>query len=399
MNIAYLYPSVNPLKGGVERVTYTVSKWLINLNGGGQNHRFKCFFIGLKNSEEDEAVMTYLPDTSREDTPENVSFFLDWLKRNEIDIVINQGAMPGSNSCALVYHAHEVGVKVVNCIHQSLLDTIRNFTVTYRTRLLSHHLLWLSPILRIPLVNKVIVNMYLQKVRPHFDTLVNNSDAVVLLSPSFKPDLETIVGRKVENVFAIPNPLSFQPKRDVDFGKKKKAVLYVGRIDTIQKKVDLLLCIWSKVCHKHTDWCLKIVGYGGEVDDLKQLAKRLNCINYSFEGKQEPIKYYEEASIFTMTSSYEGFGIVLVEALQMGVVPIAFDSYCSAKDIIEDGRNGYLVRPFEVESYANKLELLMNSNDERQVMAERAILSARKFSIEKVGCQWVELFEKLKDKI
>lgn len=391
MNIAYLYPSINPLHGGIERATYIISRYLTNR--GGENH---CFFIGLKNSDEpDEDNMVYLPDRTREDTTENIMFFLDWLRQNIIDIVINQGAMPGSNSCALVYHAREAGVKVVNCIHQSLLDPIRNFPVVYNRKLVQHHLHWLIPILRLSLVNKAMVKLYCNKVYRHFDTLTKNSDAVVLLSPSFKDDFETIIGRKAENVYAIPNPLSFQPTDEIDFHKKEKCLLYVGRIDTVQKKVDLLLHIWSLVCHKHTDWCLQIVGYGGEVEELQQLAKKLNCINFSFEGKQNPLKYYEKASIFAMTSSCEGFGIVLVEALQMGVVPIAFNSYCSVRDIIEDGSNGYLVNPFDIQKYAKTVERLMDSESERKSMAERAIISAQKFTVERTGKQWIDLFEKL----
>ena len=105
------------------------------------------------------------------------------------------------------------------------------------------------------------------------------------------------------------------------------------------------------MCHKYEDWSLIIVGGGRQLDEMRQLAANLKLVNVKFEGFQDPKSYYERASIFCMTSSYEGFGIVLVEAMQYGVVPMAFNSYISVTDIIENGVMVFLIEPFDIDAY------------------------------------------------
>lgn len=134
MKIAYLYPSINPNKGGIERVTYVVSRYLMSKG-------FICFFIGLQQKrDEREPEMVYLPDKGQENTPRNIEFFLKFLREKQIDIVINQGAMFKSNSCELAYKAKLANVKVVNCIHNSLLDPLRHLETAYSNKIKKYKL-------------------------------------------------------------------------------------------------------------------------------------------------------------------------------------------------------------------------------------------------------------------
>ena len=93
-----------------------------------------------------------------------------------------------------------------------------------------------------------------------------------------------------------------------------------------------------------------------------------------------------------MTSAYEGWGITLTEAQQMGVVPIAFDSYSSLHDIIEDGKNGVTVNNNDFEEYVEKLLWLMDHEEDRCGMAREAIVSSRRFSLEVILDRWENLF-------
>ena len=111
-------------------------------------------------------------------------------------------------------------------------------------------------------------------------------------------------------------------------------------------------------------------------------------------GFQKPEPYYNKAKIFCMTSLYEGFGLVLVEAMKYGVVPFAFKSYPNVVDIINDGKDGVLVSPFDVEEYASKLRELMTNPDKLQVLSKQAEMKSREFSIEKIGLRWEVLFKK-----
>ena len=87
--------------------------------------------------------------------------------------------------------------------------------------------------------------------------------------------------------------------------------------------------------------------------------------------------------------------MVLVEAQSNGVVPIAYNSYASATDIINDGENGFLVKAFDEDEYVKKLMLLMRDKELRLRMAESAMASVRKFDSRKIAQQWIDLFEKL----
>lgn len=384
MNILFLYPSINPNKGGIERVTYVLSKYL-------KSQGLNCFYLGLKQKNDmPEEEMNYLPDMSNEFTDTNRNFFLSFIKDNSIDVVINQGGMYGSKASLLSFEARKVGVKVINCIHNSLLDGYRHLDVTYSSRISKYKLDWAKKYISSKSFKKFIVFLIKMRTRNYYRQLVKNSDAVVLLSDSFKPDLQAITKMTCDNVFSISNPLSY--KLDCDINNKSKTVLYVGRINTAQKKVDLLLNIWAKICHNHLDWNLKIVGYGIETENLKTKAKELNLVNYSFEGKKDPRNYYKEASIFTMTSAYEGFGIVLTEAMQYGVVPIAFDSFASVHDII-DKNCGVLVKPFDLDMYAEAIDSLMLNPTLLHKMSSSVRRKSESFTLEKIGKKWIELFK------
>ena len=147
---------------------------------------------------------------------------------------------------------------------------------------------------------------------------------------------------------------------------------------------------------RFSDWKLRIVGYGEDEGYYRRLTKKLNLQNVSFEGKKDPFEYYRTASLFMMTSAHEGFGIVLLEAQQMGAVPIAFDSFATVHDIITDGVNGFLVQDGDIQAYASKMQTLMDDAGMRKQMAEAGIQMLDRFSVENITQKWNDLFESLK---
>lgn len=106
-------------------------------------------------------------------------------------------------------------------------------------------------------------------------------------------------------------------------------------------------------------------------------------------------KYYEESEILVMTSIFEGFGLVLTEAMSRGCVPIAFDSFKSVHDIVETGRNGMLIKPYKVHEYANGLYWLVQNAHQLKLMSTAAQETIAKLDIETIGNKWITLFEKL----
>ena len=176
---------------------------------------------------------------------------------------------------------------------------------------------------------------------------------------------------------------------------KTKTLLYVGRIDFSQKRVDILIEIWNRLFKKFPEWKMVIVGAGPDLAKAKEIANNLGTQRIYFEGRQNPEPFYEKASIFCMTSSFEGFGLVLVEAQTYGVVPVAFNSFASVSDIIQNGETGFLVDPFDKKKYVEVLSDLMNNKEKLLSISKNCMEAAKKFNLEEIGNQWIDLFNSL----
>ena len=98
-----------------------------------------------------------------------------------------------------------------------------------------------------------------------------------------------------------------------------------------------------------------------------------------------------------MTSCYETFRLVLLEAMNYGVVPIAFNSYPNLKDIIENDKDGCIIAPFNINEYADKLLMMMKNERELTRLRENAKMKIGKYNIGLIGCKWIELFSYLKN--
>jgi len=142
----------------------------------------------------------------------------------------------------------------------------------------------------------------------------------------------------------------------------------------------------------YPDWSLKIVGDGEEKATVMKLAENMKLKNVYFEGYQNPIKYYEEAAIFCMTSAYEGFGMVLIEAMAYKTVPIAFNSFLSVTDIIVHNSNGILVKPFDKNEYVNEICKLIEDSSYREKLSREAQRSVKRFASDEIINDWFSLF-------
>ena len=120
-------------------------------------------------------------------------------------------------------------------------------------------------------------------------------------------------------------------------------------------------------------------------------------MNYVYHHKSVDHVYekYSESSIYVLSSRYEGFGLVLVEAMGTGLPVVSFACPCGPRDIIEDGVSGYLVEAGDVRKMAEKICYLIENRDVRESMGQAAIARAGMFSRDQVMHRWIELFESL----
>jgi glycosyltransferase involved in cell wall biosynthesis len=199
---------------------------------------------------------------------------------------------------------------------------------------------------------------------------------------------------ELHNICVIPDPLSFIPTQKSPLTEKR--VIAVGRY-VYQKGFDLLLQAWAKIEKQYSDWQLAIFG-DGDRTPYEQLVKELgiDSSRCHLNGATTNIQQeYVNSSLFVFSSRFEGFGMVLVEAMACGLPVISFACPCGPKDIIKDGVDGLLVENGRVEALADALACLMGDKHLRLSMAEAGVRNVQRFGLDNIAGRWKSLFESL----
>lgn len=199
---------------------------------------------------------------------------------------------------------------------------------------------------------------------------------------------------ELDNVCVIPNPLSFIPQ---NFSKlTEKRVIAVGRY-CHEKGYDLLLKAWRIVQNSIADWRLEVYGEG----DRSQYDEMISSLNIDrhrciLHGRSSNIQdEFEKSSLAVCSSKFEGFGLVITEAMSCGLPVVSFDCPWGPRAIIQDGEDGLLVENGNVEKLAEALIMMIQHPEMRSKMAAKAIENVQRFSIEKIAEKWRSLFDSL----
>lgn len=188
-----------------------------------------------------------------------------------------------------------------------------------------------------------------------------------------------------KNIRVIPNPII---KIGEVENKREKVILSVGRLIST-KHFDRLISIFSRI--NNHEWKLIIVGGDAlKQQNSKLLQQQINRMglqnNILLTGTQKNIEtYLLKASLFAFTSSSEGFPNVIGEAMSAGLPVVAYDCVAGPSDMIEDGKNGYLIPLFDDVTFEEKLRYLIENEEERVIMGTYARESIKKFSVENIG--------------
>lgn len=199
---------------------------------------------------------------------------------------------------------------------------------------------------------------------------------------------------ELSNVVAIPDPLSFQPSSRSELGNKR--VIAVGRY-SYEKGYDMLLSAWKKVAQECPGWRLDIFG-DGDKSSLEQLIVSLNIDRdtCALHGRTSDIeKEYVDSSLFVCSSRFEGFGMVIVEAMACGLPVVSFDCPWGPGSIISDGRDGVLVENANVDALADKIIQVLSAKDYMHELAQNAVDKSKKYRLESIALKWKSLFESL----
>jgi glycosyltransferase involved in cell wall biosynthesis len=197
---------------------------------------------------------------------------------------------------------------------------------------------------------------------------------------------------ELQSICVIPDPLSFLPTQHSPLTEKR--VIAVGRY-VYQKGFDLLLQAWAKIEKNHSDWQMAIYGDGNR-EPYEQQMKELGIDSgrCHLNGPTADIqKEYVNSSVFVFSSRFEGFGMVLVEAMACGLPVVSFACPCGPKDIVKDGDDGLLVENGNLNALTDSLIRLMGDADLRRRMAANGIKNVQRFSMMHIAERWKGLFE------
>lgn len=214
-------------------------------------------------------------------------------------------------------------------------------------------------------------------------------DRLVVLTESARRDWP-----EISRVTLIPDPLPFRVNTVSRVSRKR--VISIGRY-AYEKGNDLLLRAWAIVEKHCQDWTLDIYGMGQQ-RPYRQLMGELGIdeSRCRLHGSLRDVSAeYLCSSVFALPSRFEGFGLVVIEAMACGLPVVAFDCENGPRNILTQGKTGFLVPCFDVAAFADRLMCLMTDMPLRRQMGIAAKAASAPYAIEDVARQWKELFDSL----
>ncbi|MFV0210965.1 glycosyltransferase [Empedobacter falsenii] len=384
MNILFLLGTY-PNYGGVEKVTTFLSNEFVKNNINVSIISFRCDIPSLL-EELDDRINYYQFPQKKVLSLKNINFLNKIILNKNIDIILNQWCLPFYVTILCQIAIRNTNCKLYSLQHSppnqnSYIQKINNEIVKNGSSLKFKFIL--------SIVN-IITKFSLKYV-------YNNSDKFIILSESFiKSFIEFVNIDNSNKLIVIPNPLTIPTNEDYNiFKNKKNEIIYVGRVNFKEKKVNRVVEVWSFLEKKFPSWSLRIVGDGPDLKKLKILSQNLNLKKVSFEGFSNPVEFYKSSKILILMSEYEGFGLVVLEGGNYGAVPVVYGSYDAVFDIIDNNKNGLIISKkdkFPVEEVANSIENLIMDDVLLENMSREAIKKSKSFEKEAIINLWIKLF-------
>jgi len=237
------------------------------------------------------------------------------------------------------------------------------------------------------------LGVYPQVLRDEIKATYPRLDAVVSLTSADAKAYRKLIGRRTK-VLQMPNAV---PKiADVRSTGHNKVVIAAGRLSR-QKGFDRLLDAWAVVAEKHPDWELRIFGDGPLRDDLVQQIERLGVVKtvrlMGYTGRLA--HEMADASIYAMASRFEGFPMVLLEAMKCGLPIATLDFRNGPRDLITPGVDGIIVTNHDTAALGAAINELIEDDDRRLAMGAAAVEKSRQFSIDRLAEEWEQIFKQL----
>lgn len=375
-----------PGYGGIEIVTTCLANELVE-----QYHIILC---SLKQENEEELlprldsriIYRPLPVTTSKYNSDNLHAFQQILHDEGVDLVVYQDSYAPNEYLPLSINK-DSGIKLIVAEHSSPCYARRWLYIKLTSTP------WWNIVRKAASLYYGAKGVYISLKRR--TALYKHCDRYILLSQSLRQEfLQNSFVKDTGKLDTISNPVSYTP-RPLALKEKKKQVLFVGQF-AYDKGIGYLLRIWQKIARHAGEWELVLVGDGAMMNETKRFIAQNNLPRVSIEGYRNNVQdYCRDASILCMCSSFEGFPMVLPEAMCSGAVPIAFSSFTAIDDIFTDGISGYKIPCFDEGIYADRLLHLIKDKELRLNMARAALQQAEAFKLSSIINKWTEIIEQL----
>ena len=371
----------NAEDGGVQRISRVLSEELTLLG-------FEVLYLSTASTKAPaQTDVHFLPDVEIA-TENNISALHTFLKEKEIDVFLNHSGFNDKTLRLLAGVPEDVKVisvhhNCIRCLYERYADMFRINRGALINRVVNTFGLWW-----------LVKRLYLVRNTFLWNKMLGLSDAAVLYFESFAEELYDLNGIKSEKIKIITNPSPFDLKEEAS-ERFSKNIVYVGRIEENQKRIDRLLTLWSRLHQAFPDWTFDMVGDGSYLSTAKAKAKELGLDRITFHGKQDPLPYWDKADLFTLTSDFEGFGMVLMEAQSRGVVPITFNCFSAVHQLVNDNVSGYIINDFDEEEMFEKTAELMRDVDKLRSFKQNAVKSTGPYDRKVIAQKWVDLFNEI----
>ena len=380
---------VSSVRGGVERVTDVLAT-------GFRKKGHNVYLISLWGPKDNDTLADnqFVLPSSEANSLDNRNFMINFIHEYNIQIIINQSEVAPLLD---MLSGFKNIIPIISVMHadpaiylKSVVDNWDRWK--YQSGSIKFYTFYLYWYLRKCYQLYTRGKYGKNKLKRRYEL----STKVVLLSKRCIESYRKISGiNDIDKIEVIPNPINFS--EIVPPEKKEKIILFVGRL-CFQKRLDRLINVWHRI-KNHNGWKILVLGDGEDRAFYENMCKKINLQDIEFKGLTESYSYYQKASILCVTSTHEGFSLVLVEALAHEVIPISFNSFEPVYDIIKPEKTGFIIPSFSLSSYKSVLEKLIFNESLRETIRfniRKDKLKDNPFQLQTVVNQWISLLNNIR---
>ena len=386
MNIMFMFDfPIIANNGGVQRVTAVLAKELVRRG-------YKVCFLSTSTAKHQDTGMevnVLCRQYHLSDKSDMTCQAKDLAEKLKIDVVINQSF---SYEAVSILNTFPSGIFKVSVFHSQPFATYKKERFILqgltKTNSLAGSIFKYVGILAPCLVR----NYYIKEARDIFTRLIDVSDKYCLLSKVYQDRIRRFIPNvPISKLTTINNPNTFLNIDIDDKIERENVLLFVGRIENSSKNIYDFVRVCKMLMKHNPDWRAVVVGDGPDLQQMKLFARELTVERISFEGNQTNVgEYYAKAKFICCTSNYEGWPMVLVEAMQFGCVPVSYETFEAVHDIIDDGKTGFVVDK-KASAMVRRIQQCIDGKFDFSILSQQARRKVRMFSVANIVDQWESL--------